>query len=234
VGIVLEVMSVAPQNNINPIQNFKLIERVDPLTTILKQGDELFIKDANGQVKRIKEIKVEDGFKIPQAIFEQINKLETIKHEQMANPNFKCPIDVQEMNKNLIEHIEQLHKQSQFQTQENFEKESIFNNQPQDEVEPKLIRRYCEDPDIEQLIIDSIVDEAVDLELRQPNCNLAKTESYLHKNIRSSNSKTKYLFIYICIVFPLFVIYYIQNKKYMNSLNHVNSSTYMCSSNISS
>lgn len=228
VGMVLEVLSVVPQNNVTAIQNFKLIDGIDPLTAILKQGDELLIKDTNGQFKRIKEIKIEDGFKIPQAIFEQINKLESIKLEQMSNPNFKCPIDVQEMNKNLIEHIELLHRQNIAQSQIKQDKESVINDGLLDEQQPDLIRRYCEDPDIEQLIVDSVVDETVDTELRQPNCNLIKTESYLHKNMRSSNSKTKYLFIYICIAFPLFIVYYFQNKKYKNRSNYVNSSNNTC------
>lgn len=233
--MISEVLSAAPQNSLSPVQNFKLIERVDPLTTILKQGDELFIKDASGQVKRIKEIKVEDGFKIPQAIFEQINKLESIKLEQMANPNFKCPIDVQEMNKNLIEHIEQFHRQTVSQFQDKSDKENIFADLSQNEQEPEVIQRYCEDPDIEQLIFDSVIDESVETELRQDDCNLIKTESYLQKDIRSSNSKTKYLFIYICIVFiPLFITNYFQNKKYKSSLNYVHSPMNTCSSNSSS
>ena len=234
-GMISDLLSVSPQNSVNPVQSFNLVERVDPLSSMLKQGEEIFIKEANGQIKRIKEIKIEDGFKIPQAIIEQINKLESINLEQMNNPNFKCPIDVQEMNKNLVEHIEFLHQQALIQKQDKTEKESILNNPTEnDDVEPDSIRRYCEDTDIEELILDSTMDETVDYHLKQPSCNLVKTESYLLKDTRNSNSKTKYLFIYTFIVFPLFMIYYFQNKKYKDFNCEVNISATTCSSNSSS
>ena len=232
-GMMSDLLSFSPQNSINPVQNFNLIERVDPLSAMLKQGEELFIKEANGQIKRIKEIKLEDGFKIPQAVIDQINKLEGIRLEQMVNPNFKCPIDIQEMKKNLfdhIEHIENLHNQAKLQSQEKIDKVSSLNKTTEED-EFDHIRRYCDDSDIEDLIFDSIIDETVGENLKQFSCNLGKTESYLTKDIRSSNSKTKYLFIYVCIVFPLFMIYYFQNKRYKSIKSDLNFSNNTCSSN---
>jgi hypothetical protein len=154
----------------------------------------------------------------------------------MANPNFKCPVDVQEMNKNLIEHIEHieyLHKQAKMQSQEKIEKVSILNSTVEEDAEFEPNRRYCDDTDIEGLIFDSIIDETVENQLKQPSCNLSRTESYLTKDTRNSNSKTKYLFIYVCIIFPLFMIHYFQSKRYKNIKNDLNFSDSTCSSNSS-
>lgn len=91
-------------NVINPIQNIKIIERVDPLTSILKEGEELYLKEADGQIKRINEvIRIEDGIKIPQAILDSFQKVETIQIESVGQGNFKLPADIEEINKNIID-----------------------------------------------------------------------------------------------------------------------------------
>ena len=89
-------------NVVRPTQNLRLIDQGDSMVSLLKEGEELFIKESNGQFKKINEvIRMEDGITIPKAIFEEIRKVNNIKIEQIGN-NLKAHIDIDELNKELL------------------------------------------------------------------------------------------------------------------------------------
>lgn len=206
----------------NPVQNFKLLDRADPFLAILKEGEEMFIKDVNGNIKKVKEIKMEEGVKIPQAIIDQINMLEKLKVEHNSNPDTKCQADLQETSKNLISQLENFHKQVQMKSQENRLEDGIFINKNEDKLAntdevdylSAVISSSWVDSDIEKLILDSINDKSQDTTSKLPICNLMKTESGLKHDWINSNNKVKYVVVYIIITLPLFAVYYLQNKKY--------------------
>lgn len=90
-------------NVIHPSQNIKVIETVEPITAILKDGEEIYIKEPNGQLKKINEfIRMEDGIKIPKTIIDRFPKIENIKVEQIGNTNFKCPVNSKDVNTNIV------------------------------------------------------------------------------------------------------------------------------------
>lgn len=212
----------------NQIQNFKLLDRADPFSAILKEGEEMFIKDANGNIKKVMEIKMEEGVKIPQAIIDQINMLEKLKVDHNSNPDSKCQADTQEVNKNLINQLENFHKQMQMKIQEKILEEEKLTHSEENcaanasEMNALTTLSSWADSDIEKLILDSIYDESQDTNAKLPMCNLIKTEADLKHNWINSNNKIKYMVIYVLIMCPLFAIYYLQNKKYKSLVSDWN------------
>ena len=195
-GAISSLFTVNNPVGFNPMQNFKMLERADPLAAILKEGEELFIKDINGQIKRVKEIKMEEGVKIPQAIIDQINMLEKMKLDSNPNPDFKCQAEPQEVDMNLINHLENFHRQMQMKIHGKIEEDIKLKKEVIQEKEQKIVGRSCDDADIEKLIIESIYDESQGIDLKMPTCSLIKTESDLKHGWISSNNKTKYMIIY--------------------------------------
>mmetsp|Transcript_13154 Transcript_13154/g.15227 ORF Transcript_13154/g.15227 Transcript_13154/m.15227 type:complete len:136 (+) Transcript_13154:30-437(+) len=104
VGLFSDSLIVETKNGVNSKQNIKLADNVDPLISILHEGDEIFIKEANGQIKKINEIiRVEDGNKISQAFLNSLSKMENLKFEKVENNDFKYPINFQEINRNIMD-----------------------------------------------------------------------------------------------------------------------------------
>lgn len=98
VSIFSDSLIAIRPNRVRPSQNIKVIDGADNRAPMLKEGQELFIKESNGQIKKISEvITMEDGIKIPKSILDEMGKVSNIKVEQVGN-NLKALIDFKEIN----------------------------------------------------------------------------------------------------------------------------------------
>jgi hypothetical protein len=102
ISIFSESLSTISPNKVRSSQSIKLIEQIDSMSALLKEGDELYIKESNGKVRKIDEvISLEDGIKIPKSIFDEFGKVNTIKLKQHGN-NIKAKVNFKEINKELM------------------------------------------------------------------------------------------------------------------------------------
>lgn len=266
------------RNIISSTQNIKIIERIDPLTSMLKEGEEIYIKEANGHITKINEvIRMEDGIKIPKAIIDGFHKFDNIRLEKTTNANLKCPVNAQEIGKNIMDcmmnpndpsswkitnfdmqgvksvpiqkvnFVENSDEAIEFHKNIIQQIEAMHNSQvvggqklvevPQECIDPKLqqlepetYNKIWKDSDITRLIYESMIDQ-IDTKLSTP-CDVDETEREVRYILSSSHTKSKYLVTYTCIVCPLFIIFYLQNKKLkvMECSNLVNISHYSTSS----
>ena len=214
-------------------ENIKVIERVDPLTSVLKEGNELYIKEANGHIKKINEvIRVDDGIKIPQEILEGFEKMENMIDSNTIGKNFNQVkvqnVPLQKLNfvENVSDPIE-MHKNIITQIEEQINKDKVNNYHKSQDVENTESEHKCQieptattetscgDSDIEKLISESIINYEQPM-YKPLSCNLATTESEIQEEILSSQNKTKYMLIYLCLLIPLFFVYYVQRKRFTN------------------
>lgn len=102
ISMFSEHLTAIRPNRVRPAQNIKVIDGIDNRAPMLKEGQELFIKESNGQIKKINEvITMEDGIKIPKSILDEMGKVSNIKVEQVGN-NLKAMIDFKELNEGFI------------------------------------------------------------------------------------------------------------------------------------
>lgn len=103
ISMFKDAFTSSSHNVVHPSQNINVIETMEPITSILKDGEEIYIKEPNGQLKKVNEfIRMEDGIKIPKTIIEKFPKIENIKLEQVGNTNFKCPVNSKDVNTNIV------------------------------------------------------------------------------------------------------------------------------------
>jgi hypothetical protein len=103
ISIFSESLSTISPNKVRSSQSIKLIEQIDSMSSLLKEGDELYIKESNGKVRKIDElISLEDGIRIPKSIFDEFGKVNTIKLKQHGN-NMKGKVNFKEINKELMD-----------------------------------------------------------------------------------------------------------------------------------
>jgi hypothetical protein len=103
ISIFSESLSTISPNKVRSSQSIKLIEQIDSMSSLLKEGDELYIKESNGKVRKIDElISLEDGIKIPKAIFDEFGKVNAIKLKQHGK-NIKGNVNFKEINKELMD-----------------------------------------------------------------------------------------------------------------------------------
>ena len=122
-------------------QNTKNIEHVDPLTSVLKEGNELYIKEPNGQITKINSVvRVEDGIKIPQNILDKFEKIEDVIDIDMFGKNsnqvkvHNLPVE----NINFVENIDEameIHRNIINQINDHIAKEKINEQQHRQDVE---------------------------------------------------------------------------------------------------
>jgi hypothetical protein len=70
---------------------------------MLKEGEELYIKESNGNIKRVNEvIRLQDGTMIPKAILDGIHKIDTIKFGGQNQNDLSNNHGVDDLSQNII------------------------------------------------------------------------------------------------------------------------------------
>jgi len=93
-------------NTVQSIQNIKVIDHMNSLSPMLKEGEELYIKESNGNIKRVNEvIRLQDGTMIPKAILDGIHKIDTIKFGGQNQNDLSNNHGVDDLSQNIINWI---------------------------------------------------------------------------------------------------------------------------------
>jgi hypothetical protein len=242
------------------------------MSSLLKEGDELYIKESNGKVRKIDEvISLEDGIKIPKAIFDEFGKVNAIKLKQhgmniKGNVNFKeinkelmdclsnqtdptlwkidnftvhnldnlfIPIPITTnvppsshqschkpppLPKNILLDVQRLAKKNGgFIDSRTIESELRGNSKPSKKLEPEEVQVW-NDESILKHIIDSLSQLGIDNNITI-TCDFNMTEKQAKIELANYYSKTRLLVLYVWIILPLFIIFYIQNEMHNNSFS---------------
>ena len=223
------------------------------MNSLLKEGEELFIKMSNGQFKRINEvIKVDNTITYP-----KINELPNFKFRTQRQ-FFNQKIDLNSINKEFANCLNQDQGFSPCRI-ENFS--SVIQNNPSlvQSFQLDPTRKICQQVKFPEstiqmqniilqnqnlianekklneeptrilensktsiwldehfmIYIQNQILESHNITInRTVECDLEETEGYIKSEVHKLHTKSKYTVIYMCIIFPLLIIFYNQNKEF--------------------
>lgn len=269
ISIIVFIYSLAFVNpqRVRVPQNIKLIDPVNSINSLLKEGEEVYIvKDSNRKFKKTDElVLIQEGIKPKKSIFDEYGKVNSIRLEQVGN-NIKAHAEFKEISQELLDWLnnkfdssnckidntlvpinessiptngchkwtipDELMKEIQRIAKEYGGFGNIGPNEtqvhvslsisvaPSIKIEPPELQ-VCNDTSIFIHIIDSLSEIGTETNITQI-CDYDLTEKQAKIDFVAYYSRTRLFVIYIWIILPLFIVFYLQNELH-NKLDSLNS-----------